>query len=252
MLSAILLVIVVALSIYLRFWNRRYPFLELFCNAWAAVFFVFALIDLLPSPQLPRLILSAVLTLGCAVYAVTELLLLRAGRGTAKAPCECIIVLGCKIIEGEPSVSLTDRIRAAGDYLRCNPETVAVLSGGQCEGEPMAEAQFMFDRLTEMGIDPNRLLMECHSLNTWENLRFSTKLIKDKFGEIPENIGLLSSEYHLFRATMHAKRQGLQVLTIPARTGHFLTKLNGYLREGAGVWHQLILGGTYHERTEIC
>ena len=129
MFNAILLVIVVAIGIYLRFWNRRYPFLELFCNAWAAVFFVFALIDLLPSPQLPRLILSVLLGIGCAVYAVTELLLLRAGRGSAKAPCPCIIVLGCKIVDGEPSVSLTDRIRATEDYLRRNPETVAILSG---------------------------------------------------------------------------------------------------------------------------
>lgn len=251
MFGAILLVAVVALGIYLRFGTRNYPFLELVCNAIALVIFIYELIGLLPSPQIPRLILTILLAVGCSVYAVTEIILLRASRGTAKTPCACIIVLGCKIVDSVPSVSLQDRIRAAGDYLMRHPDTIAILSGGQSENETVTEARYMFSRLTQMGIDPARLILEEESLNTWENLRFSTKLMDSKLDARPGCVGLLSSEYHLFRAAMYAKKQGLQVVTIPAPTSQFFIKLNGFLREGAGVWHQLILGGTYHERTEI-
>lgn len=246
MLKSILLLAAVVLGILLR---KRYSFLELVCNAAALVILIHELLGLLPSPQIPRLILFALLALGGIAYGITEVLVILAGRGTAKAPCDCIIVLGCKIVNSVPSFSLRDRIQAAADYLTKHPHTVAVLSGGQSEGETVSEAQYMFERLTETGIAPHRLILEERSENTWENLRFSAKLIDKEFGTRPERIGLLSSEYHLYRIAMYAGKQNLTAVTIPAPTSHFLTKLNGFMREGAGVWHQIILGGTYHERT---
>lgn len=250
-LNCIFSAVFAAAGFLLRRKKHVYGFLGLVCYTFVGISLAYGLIDLLPYPSIPRIAFTAVLGLGCAVYSVTELLLFRAGRGTAKTPCAHIIVLGCKLFGCVPSVSLQDRIRAAADYLVKHPDTVAILSGGRCENEDLSEARYMFSALTEMGIAPERLFLEEESLNTWENLRFSAKLMDAKFGARPDCVGLLSSEYHLFRAAMHAKKQGLKIVTIPASTSKFFIKLNGYLREGAGVWHQLILGGTYHDRTQI-
>ena len=70
-------------------------------------------------------------------------------------------------------------------------------------------------------------------------------LIEEKTGERPEKLGILSSEYHLFRAKLFAKECGVEAVGIPARTSRLSQKINHFMREVAGVWHYLILGGNY-------
>ena len=97
--------------------------------------------------------------------------------------------------------------------------------------------------LVELGMDPARIWMEDKSTSTWENLHFSLALIEEKTGSRPEQIGLVSSAYHLFRGRLFAKKWGAEAVAIPAKTGNPLHFLNAFLREIAGVWHYLILGG---------
>jgi uncharacterized SAM-binding protein YcdF (DUF218 family) len=54
---------------------------------------------------------------------------------------------------------------------------------------------------------------------------------------------VVSSEYHLFRTGLQAKEFDLQIIGIPARTGSFDRWLHYFVREIAGVWHYLLLGG---------
>lgn len=105
-----------------------------------------------------------------------------------------------------PSVSLWDRICAAYTYLDEHPNVVAVLSGGQGTDEPITEAECMYRELVNLGIDPQRLWMEEDATSTWENLNFSLDLIEEKTGERPQKLGVLSSEYHLYRASGLQKR----------------------------------------------
>ena len=159
--------------------------------------------------------------------------------------CEYIVVLGAKVNGTAPSLSLSDRIRAAESYLKAHPDTVAILSGGQGEDEGISEAQCMFEGLTAQGIDPNRLWLEDQATSTWENIRFTLDLIEEKTGDRPETIGLVSSEYHLFRADLFARECGVETVGIPSATSWFSIKLNYFMREAAGVWHYLILGDQY-------
>ena len=103
----------------------------------------------------------------------------------------------------------------------------------------------MFRELFWMGIDPERLWAEHYSTSTWENLQFSLDLIEEKTGQRPTKIGVLSSEYHLFRASLFADACGVSSVLIPARTSVFTQRINHFMREVAGVWHYLILGGQY-------
>ena len=101
----------------------------------------------------------------------------------------------------------------------------------------------MFNELTARGIDPDRLWLEGSSTNTWENLKFTRDLLEDNTGSVPGQIALVSSEFHLFRAQLFARRFGFETVGVPARTTLPLLKVNYFLREAVAVWYYLIFGG---------
>lgn len=192
-------------------------------------------------------VVTGILCAGLLVALVTEALIVRASFGEPEPDCQYVVVLGAKVRNDGPSVSLQNRIDGAYEFLTTHPGTIAIVSGGQGTDEPMSEAQCMYQGLVEMGIDPQRVWMEDQATSTWENLIFSLDLIQQRTGQRPEKIGLLSSEYHLFRAGMFARDLGVQAQGIPARTTILSQKINHFMREVAGVWHYIILGGNYHD-----
>ena len=101
----------------------------------------------------------------------------------------------------------------------------------------------MFDYLVDAGIDPGRVWLEDRSTSTQENLEFSMALIEQKTGTRPERIHLLSNEYHLYRAKLFARQQGVEASGVPAKSPYFTLFLNYFLREIAGVWHEILIGG---------
>ncbi|MGN0998024.1 MAG: YdcF family protein [Faecousia sp.] len=194
-----------------------------------------------------RTILSSALLIGICVVMVTGSLILRAGVGEPSVDCAYLVVLGAKVNGTSPSLSLSERIKAAAEYLTAHPNTIAVVSGGQGPDEGISEAECMYHELTARGIDPQRIWMEDQATSTWENLQFSLNLIEEKTGTRPTEIGLISSEYHMFRATLFACDCGVTPIRIPATTTNIAIRINYTLREVAGVWHYLILGGTYDD-----
>ena len=75
---------------------------------------------------------------------------------------EYIIVLGAHVQGTRLTLALLERTRRALQYLEENPETKAVLSGGQGEGEDISEAQAMCNYLVEHGIDRERQIGRAH------------------------------------------------------------------------------------------
>ena len=118
----------------------------------------------------------------------------------------------------------------------------------QVEAEDLVQEVFvraMYNELVKLGINPNRIWLEEEANSTWGNLNLTLDLIEEKTGERPEKLGILSSEYHLFRAGMQAKESGVEPVGIPAPTSRLSQRINHFMREVAGVWHYLILGGQY-------
>ena len=101
----------------------------------------------------------------------------------------------------------------------------------------------MYQDLTAKGIDPERIWMEDKSTSTRENLRFSLALIEEKTGSRPEKIHVLSNEFHLSRAGLMAKDEGVTAFGIPAKTPYLSLFINYFLREIAALWNYWILGG---------
>ena len=225
-------------------------FLSLVCWCLAAAVSVWFLLALLGKSHSDRAKLLqrcfiAILTIGLTVVTVTGVVIADEARGDGDIECDYIVVLGAKVNGTSPSRTLRERIDAAAEYLNAHPEAIAVVSGGKGADEGISEAQCMFNGLVERGIDPARVWMEDQAASTWGNLNLSLDLIEAKTGTRPTKIGLVSSEFHLYRAKLFAKECGVEAVGIPAKTGDFIHFLNYYLREIAGVWHYLILGGQY-------
>ena len=238
------------LAFFLKFCIPGYSFSALVCICLIGIILFYTFLPLvgLKFPVLAKYttrILTAVLILGLLVVGTTEAVIIRKSFGDPKEQVDYVVVLGAKVNKEGPSVSLWDRICAAYEYAEEHPEAILILSGGQGTDEPITEAECMFRELFWMGIDPDRLWCEGFATSTWENLHFSLDLIEEKTGQRPEKIGVLSSEYHLFRASLFAKACDVEFVGIPARTSRWGQRINHFMREVAGVWHYLILGGQY-------
>lgn len=234
----------------LRFLLPGYSFSALVCCCLMGIIAFYEITRMLrekhPGPvKLLRRVFTTCLVIGLLVVGATEAVIIRYSFGTPEESVDYVVVLGAKIRDSGPSASLWDRIHGAYDYLSAHPDVVAVLSGGQGADEPIPEAQAMYDELVKLGIDENRLWVEDQATSTWENLNFSLDLIEAKTGVRPETLGVISSEYHLFRSSLFAKKCGVDFVGIPAKTTQPGQKINHFMREVAGVWHFLILGGQY-------
>lgn len=221
-----------------------FQFSIVLCFSFAALLVLVSFLLKFPSAT-NLLLLKAVclvLILGILAAAVTAGFILGAAHPNLQPACEYIIVLGAGVRGTVPSLSLSERIQTAYRYLTANPSTVAILSGGQGPGEEITEAACMYGELTKMGIDGSRLLLEERSTSTLENITFSLDVLESATGAQPETIGIISSEYHIFRAKQFAKKLELDPVGIPAKTSWITLRLNYYLREIAAVWKFLILG----------
>ena len=221
----------VALGVFFQKFVHRHSFLGLISFCIAGIIICYYLMALLlrknrMAGKIVKTVFTTLLCMGLAVCSVTELLIIHASLGDEDPGCPYVVVLGAKVNGTAPSLSLSNRINAAYAYLSAHPDTVAILSGGQGDDEGISEAQCMFDQLKARGIRANRLWLEDKATSTWENIQFSLDLIEEKTGSRPDTIGLLSSEYHLFRASLFAKDCGVETIGIPAETSWFSLKLN--------------------------
>lgn len=118
-----------------------------------------------------------------------------------------LLVLGAGVNDNRPSHTLELRLMRALDYLDAHPDTRIVVSGGQGPTENISEAESMYRWLLENGVDSSRILMENKSVTTAENMQYSMPLIiaDNSFDEI--SIGIVTSNFHVFRSLCLAEQQ---------------------------------------------
>lgn len=178
---------------------------------------------------------------GISIVVATGILIGISGAATPSQDCDYIIILGCKVNGTNPSQSLRERLDTAVVYLSQHPRTTAIVSGGKGSGEDIAEAECMYNYLIGQGISSNRIWKEENATRTQENIAYTKELILHNTGKDISELGIVSSEYHLFRAGIYARNFGFEPFGIPAKTRNFALRLNYTLREIAGVWHYIIL-----------
>lgn len=244
-IGTVCILALLAAGSFLAFTSRIFQMIGLLCLALGITWLIFRLLRRLgvKHPKLGkalRILFIICLCLGVSAILITEGFILSASKGTTEIDSKYVLVLGAGVDGETPSLSLQERLIAAKNHLDKNPDAVCIVSGGQGSGENISEALCMFRWLTAHGIDESRVWMEDKATTTEENIRFSLALIAEKTGEKPETLAIVSSEYHLFRASLMAKAQNVQPQTIPAKTSKFYLRFNYYLREVGGVWYFLL------------
>jgi uncharacterized SAM-binding protein YcdF (DUF218 family) len=184
-------------------------------------------------------VVALVLAVFLLAFGITGAVIMHHAAGTG-GQAQFLLVLGTTVEGREPSPMLQDRIRAAYEYLASHPNTVAILSGYQAAGAEISEAECMHRELLELGVPADRLLMEPNASSTLENFTYSLALIEEKTGTRPEKLGVLSSEFHLLRASMFAEELGVEIFTVPAKTKDLPSFLYWFCREIIMVWYYAI------------
>ena len=143
-----------------------------------------------------------------------------------------LIILGAHVEGRKITDSLYRRLNKALIYLKAHPGTRAVVSGGQGTGEDVTEAQAMEDYLITQGIASYRIIKEEASTTTQENLKFSKRYMN--CGEA--DVGIVSNNFHLYRACAYARRLGYGHPYPLAASCHPALLVNYMVRECFAVW----------------
>lgn len=230
------IIALVAAALFFMFCMRGYDYISY------SLFFIAALIAVFHLGSEPFKRIVAMLTcIGLVWFCAMEFLIVGASHTDNDSDRGWLIVLGASVHGTEASLALTHRLEGALEYLESHPECRAVVSGGQGEGEQISEAQCMREWLIAHGIDENRIYMENKSTSTIENLRYSWQIISAEGGRA-DDIAVVSSGYHLYRAKALAKTVGIQAAGVKGSLGYPVYTLGMYIREAFGVTHLLIFG----------
>jgi len=132
---------------------------------------------------------------------------------------DLVIVLGCQVYGYTPSTALKSRLDTAAKVLNKYPDIICVVAGGQGPDETVPEAAVMKKYLVDKGIDESRIFEEAGSSTSFENLKFTKKIIEDNNLK-HEDIIIVTNEYHIPRSIMIAKRiyQDSQIYAVKANS----------------------------------
>lgn len=232
----ITIVILIALALFFFFCLRGYGYIS------AALLFIAALIAVFNLGNAAVIKTVSVLTcIGLIWFFAMEYLIISASKTDEDSGRSWLVVLGAAVHGSEPSLALTHRLQGAQEYLEQFPEAKVVVSGGQGPGEDISEAECMRIWLEAKGIAPERIFMEDRSVSTLENLRFSLEIITQNGGRA-DDIAVVSSGYHLYRAKKLAETVGITAVGVKGHPGYPIYTLAMYIREAFGVTHMIFFG----------
>lgn len=189
-------------------------------------------------PKPVKVAAGALVCAGALAFGAVEGMILSKYGAQAEPGADYCIVLGAQWKASGPSAVLRKRLDKAVEYLKANPDTKVIVSGGKGENEPIAEARGMCEYLVQAGIDRERILVEDKSRNTYENLVFSGEFLdKEK-----HKVVIVTNNFHVFRALSIAKKQGYGGAEGLAADSVFGMAPNNLLREFFGVVKDFVVG----------
>ncbi len=166
----------------------------------------------------------------------TIVIAIKSVRKKIKYNKDYIIILGCQIKkDGTLTPLLKGRVDKAIEFRNkqlneTGKDLIFIPSGGKGNDEVISEAEAMKNYLLKSGISEKNVLMDSKSKNTYENIKFSNKLIKKKNA----NIAFSTTNYHVLRAGLIATEQGLILEGIGSKTKVYFW-INAFIREFIGT-----------------
>jgi len=220
-----------------------------FSIIWVILSAVFAIMTLvihyypLIRERVPLKLEISVITVVAAVFAVFVLVEILMGINIIslrKQSADYVVVLGSQVHGKTINKTLQYRLDKAFEYSKVHPNTIFVLSGGQCPGEDVSEASLMYNYLKEKGVPEHQMMREERSTNTYENMIYSKSMIDNREvnrrawiknlmaqsgylvppdEEVTIRVGIITSNFHIFRSKSIAKEVGIEnVSGIAAKT----------------------------------
>lgn len=136
-----------------------------------------------------------------------------------------VVVLGAGLLGKKVTLLLASRINRGIEIYHKNPDSKLIMSGGQGPDEEIPESHAMAAYAEEHGVPKSDIIIEDRSKTTNQNLKFSHQLMKPD-----STFCIVTNSYHVYRALVLAKRQGLQCIGYGAKTKWYFT-LNAFIRE---------------------
>ncbi|MBO0438420.1 YdcF family protein [Vagococcus fluvialis] len=151
-----------------------------------------------------------------------------------------IIVLGSGLIDGNKvSKLLSSRIDKAIKFYQQQKKISQkplklIMSGGRGADELISEAEAMKNYALQVGIPSEDILIEDQSTTTEENLLFSKNIMEISSKPQSYNAIFTTNNYHVFRASLFARKVGLDADGIGAKTAFYFLP-NAILREYVAI-----------------
>ena len=166
----------------------------------------------------------------------TIIIAIKSVKKTPSYNKDYMIILGCQIKkDGSLTPLLKGRVDRAlafrNEQLKTTKkDLIFIPSGGKGADEIISESAAMKKYLLEKGIKEKNILVEDKSTTTYENIKFSKKLIKDNNA----NIAFSTTNYHVLRAGLIATMQGLKLEGVGSSTKSYFW-INAFIREFIGT-----------------
>ena len=131
------------------------------------------------------------------------------------APADAIVVLGAAQYRGRPSPVLRARLDHAVALFAQGFAPRLVLTGGIAEGDTASEAAVARTYVMRAGVPDSAILLENEGRTTQQSLQAVARLLEARG---LARVILVSDPFHLFRASVVARRNGLAIRTSPTRS----------------------------------
>ncbi len=150
-----------------------------------------------------------------AGWLVSVALVIVWGLRDEAAPSDAIVVLGAAQWDGRPSPVLRARLEHAHGLWQKGYAPWLVVTGGVGSGDTTSEAAVGRRFLIQLGVPPERVLLEAEGRTTQESIEdVATLLTHKKLSRVL----LVSDPFHMLRLDVVARSYGLTPRTSPTRT----------------------------------
>jgi len=133
-----------------------------------------------------------------------------------------IIIHGSGLVNGDVTPLLAGRIDKAIAFYRkqkaVHSAPKLIVSGGQGADEPRSEAEAMKEYVMAQGVPESDILLEDQSATTLENMKFSKRIMDQKHEGRAYNCIYATSDYHVLRTGIYARKAGLKINGIGSKT----------------------------------
>ncbi len=170
-----------------------------------------------------KISVAGILSFALVISVINLILIMTPQIVSVNEPAEQVILLGGGIDKnGKLPKSVMTRVNKAAEYLKKNPDTICVVSGGTLHWLPYPEAPEMKRQLVLAGIAEERILIEDQAKDTIQNFQFSCRVLAEYKGVSTQEVlntptAVVTTNYHLRRSERLARRIGYtNIKGIPA------------------------------------